>query len=774
MAGYLAITVAGFSQTGTVRGFVYDKENGEPMIFTNVYLEGTTIGMATDVNGYFNITKVKGGNYTLVVSFIGYDTLKVPVLIKAEEIITKKLYVEKSNIQLDELVVSAEKQEMRSDIHTSIVKITPKQLERIPTIGTEPDIAQYLQIIPGVIFTGDQGGQLYIRGGSPVQNLVLLDGMTVYNPFHSIGLFSVFDSDIIRNTDVYTGGFNAEYGGRISSVMNISTRDGNKKQLAGKFSANTFGSKILLEGPIGSHSETMHGNSSFIFSGKTSYLEQSSKLLYKYIDKMNGLPFNYTDIYGKASFSSDNGSKVNFFGFNFTDHVKYSDVFEMQWKSTGIGSNVVIVPSGSSVLIKARMSYSKYHIDFNEFVKKVANSTDTYEAKINNSEIGGYNFGLDFTYFFGTDQFDYGIETSGHSTQYVFENASGTSIGVDEPRNTSELAGYLKYKYSAWKIIIEPGFRLNYYASFHEISPEPRLGIKFLANDRLRLKLGWGIYTQSILSAMSDRDVVNLFYGYITEIDNLQEKFDGNEVTSKLQKSIHTIIGFEYDINANLNLNVEGYYKYDPQLINLNKNKVYEDNYANRDKDEYFTKDFIIESGNAYGVDFLLKYDYKRTYLWLVYSLGYLKRYDGVYTYSPHFDRRHNVNLVGSYIFGKDLNWEISARWNLGSGFPFLYSQGYYEMVPFYSGISTNYQSVSGDMGVIYSDVSNQGRLPYYHRLDMTLKRDFFISTNSSLQVAITVTNIYDRRNIFYFDRIKHERVDQLPIMPSIGISLSF
>ena len=132
-------------------------------------------------------------------------------------------------------------------------------------------------IVPGVVFTGDQGGQLYIRGGSPVQNKVLLDGLVVYSPFHSIGLFSVFDTDIIRNTDVYTGGFSAEYGGRISSIMDIKTRDGNKKNFEGKLSASTFGSKLLMEGPL---SKT--GKSSFVFSGKTSYLNKSSELFYKH------------------------------------------------------------------------------------------------------------------------------------------------------------------------------------------------------------------------------------------------------------------------------------------------------------------------------------------------------------------------------------------------------------------------------------------------------------------------------------------------------------
>src|SRR5204862_2356678 len=125
-----------------------------------------------------------------------------------------------------------------------------KELKLVPSVGGDPDLAQYLQIIPGVIFTGDQGGQLYIRGGTPIQNLVLLDGMVIYNPFHSIGLFSVLDPDIIRGADVYTGGFNADYGGRISSIMDITTRDGNKKRLSGKVSATTFTSKLIFEGPM--------------------------------------------------------------------------------------------------------------------------------------------------------------------------------------------------------------------------------------------------------------------------------------------------------------------------------------------------------------------------------------------------------------------------------------------------------------------------------------------------------------------------------------------
>jgi outer membrane cobalamin receptor len=202
------------------------------------------------VNGFFNLNKINPGNYTLIVTCIGYDTLAQPVTLKPNDFNQQKTFLVESSVKLDDVTISAEKQELKKSIQASVTKITPKQIEKLPTIGAQPDIAQYLQVLPGVVFTGDQGGQLYIRGGAPIQNKVLLDGMIIYNPFHSIGLFSVFDADIMSNTDVYTGGFNAQYGGRISSVMDITTRDGNKKKLSGKLSGDTFAEKSCLKGQL--------------------------------------------------------------------------------------------------------------------------------------------------------------------------------------------------------------------------------------------------------------------------------------------------------------------------------------------------------------------------------------------------------------------------------------------------------------------------------------------------------------------------------------------
>lgn len=749
-----------FAQNGTIRGFIYDRENGEPMMFTNVYLKGTTIGSSTDVNGYYNISKVPPGNYTLMVTTVGYDSIKIAITLKPGGIVTQKLQMDKATIALKELVISADKQDAVAEVRTSVVKVTPKQIKQVPTIGGEPDFAQYVQVLPGVIFTGDQGGQLYIRGGSPIQNKVLLDGMTVYNPFHSIGLFSVFDSDIIRNADIFTGGYNADYGGRISSIMDITMKDGNKKKLSGKMAVSTFGSKLLLEGPI--KKQTDNGTSaSFIFSGKTSYLEQSSKYLYTYIDT-GGLPFNFTDLYGKVSINADNGTKVSFFGFNFTDQVKYRAISNLNWKSSGAGGNIILVPAGSTVLVKSNFSYSQYDITL---VEK--------DGLPRNSFIGGFNFGLNFLYFLGKDELNYGIEGLGFKTDFNYYNSVGRQLKQEQ--NTSEMAGFMKYKHNFGRLLFEPGFRLQYYASLSKISPEPRLGMKFLVTDKFRIKLASGMYSQNFISANSDRDVVNLFYGFLSgpEKGYLPAEFNDKPIKHALQTATHFILGTEYDLTQRINVNIEGYYKINNQITNVNRNKLYDDIPENSDKDDNLKKDFVIETGKAYGVDFVFKYDYKRIYLWCVYSLGYVDRFDDSITYNPHYDRRHNVNLVGNYTFGKSLNWEFNVRWNLGSGFPFTQTQGYYELLPFTGGISTNYAAQNGQVGLLYGDL-NKGRLPYYHRLDISLKHAFDIGKEAQLEATVGITNVYNRENIFYFDRVKQERVNQLPFMPSAGINFTF
>ncbi|MBK6884557.1 MAG: carboxypeptidase-like regulatory domain-containing protein [Flavobacteriales bacterium] len=731
---------------------------------TNVILKGTTIGAATDVNGYYSINKVEPGRYTLEVTYLGYDTVQQSVSVARDQIIMEKLFLTKSAIQMREFEVRGDKQEAQTQVGMGVTKLTPRQIELVPTIGGEADLAQYLQVVPGVIFTGDQGGQLYIRGGSPIMNKTMLDGMVLYNPFHSIGLFSVFDNDIIRNADIYTAGFNAEFGGRVSSIMDITTRDGNKTRLSGKVAASTFTGKVMLEGPLKKQKEPGGGSSSFLLNMRHSYLDRSSKIFYENV-KEDGLPFKFTDVFGKVSFNGENGSKVNLFGFNFSDGVRYQGVSDLGWNNWGAGTHFVLVPSGSAVLIDGTFSMSNYAIELKEG-----------ELKPRTSDIGGFNGAMNFKVFNREDEIKYGVEVLGFRTNFQFYNSLGREYKQEQ--NTSEIAGYTSYKKVWKKVVIEPGLRLHYYASLSVANVEPRLGFKWNINDNWRFKLAAGRYSQNLVAANSDRDVVNLFYGFLSAPDNLPRTFtekDGTvrDVKDPLQRANHYVGGIEFDLTNELTANFEVYLKDFRQVTNLNRNKIFNDTPEFSDQPDNLKKDYIIESGQAYGADFQLKYQRNNYDIWVVYSYTYVDRFDGLVSYNPVWDRRHNINFVASHSFGKFNSWKANLRWNFGSGFPYTQTQGFYGSVPFNGDINTDYTTSNADLSILFGQL-NQGRLPTYHRMDLGITKIWRLDENQQVELDLSLTNTYDRANIFYFDRVRYQRVDQLPLLPSAGVSYRF
>jgi hypothetical protein len=717
------------------------------------------VGKATDINGFYTITKLAPGNYTIECFSIGYDTAKANVTVTEGRIFTQNLYLNKVTQNLKEVSITAEKQKAQNEVKISNITITQKELKQLPTFGGEPDLVQYLQVLPGVVFSGDQGGQLYIRGGPPVQNKILLDGMIIYNPFHSIGLFSVFDADIIRSADVFAGGFNAQYGGRIGAVIDVNTREGNKKRFSSKVNVNTITAKVLLEGPLKKFDET--GSSSYIVSYKTSYLNQTSKWFYGYADpdnKSNGLPYSFNDLYGKLSYNGASGSKMNLFGFNFRDRVDYPET-KFDWMSSGVGTNFFVVPEGSTI-INGNVAYSNYQMNQTE--------NDGY-ARF--SKISGFNVGLNFTYFIGKDDIKYGFEMNGFSTDYQYVNSYGKQL--QEQQTTTEIAGFIKYKKIIKRLIIEPGVRIQAYASLGNYSFEPRFGTKYNLTDRIRLKASAGLYSQNLLSTTSDQDVVNLFYGFLSGPDNLPQTFNGEPVKNKMQTASHIVGGFELDVTQHAGINIEGFYKNFSQLINTNRDKVYEDNEANANIPDRLKQNYIIETGKAYGADFTYKYEHRQFYLWAVYSLTFVNRFDGIRTYFPSFDRRHNINIVGTVNWGRESSWSFNTRWNFGSGFPFSQTQGNYEQMNFTNGTATNVLTQNGQLGTYYASV-NGGRLPYFHRLDLSVSKKVKLSEHTLLTMIASVTNAYNRDNIFYFNRATFERVNQLPIMPTVGINMSF
>ncbi|MEM1358803.1 MAG: TonB-dependent receptor [Bacteroidota bacterium] len=754
------------AQSAIIRGNVFDGNTGEPISFGTVRIQGPgglSRGDNTDVDGFFSFANLPTGDYRLIASYVGYDSLVMNVNLAVEnEIEYQRLNLTSSGVQLQTVAISARREQARSDVAVSKVTFSAAEIMAVPATGGEPDIAQYLTVLPGVVSSGDQGGQLYIRGGSPVQNKLLLDGMTIFNPFHSIGLFSVFETEAIRSADVYTGGFNAEHGGRISAIVDIKTREGNKKKFSGLVSASPFQAKVLAEGPIKPLNPETGSSISFLVTGKRSLIAETSTTLYDYAVQENffnledtasitgadiGLPYNYQDIYGKVSLVGGNGSKLNLFGFNYTDDFDVPSVAALEWTNNGGGASFNLVPARSNVVINGVLSASTYDVSLVE-----------RDGAPRNSQIQNYTAQLNFTYFGGQDEISYGFDYNGLNTKFTFVNPLNVTFNQED--FTTELNGYFKYKRTMGGLIFEPGLRVQYYASQNAFSVEPRLGLKYNATDFLRFKAAGGLYSQNLISTQNDLDIVNFFSGFLVGPERqLFEKDGVTPADDRLQKAVHGIVGVEVDASNELTFNIEGYYKGFNQLIELNRNKL-----------TATDPDFVILDGVAYGGDISVEYRTEKMLLAGNYSLGFVTRDDGQQEYPTSFDRRHNINAYGSYIFGADNAWEFGFRYNFGSAFPFTQTQGFIEEPDFTSEpVLPNVLTGNGDLGVILSPDRNGGRLSDFHRLDLSLQRTFSFGTNSRLEVTASVTNAYNRENIFYVDRISNQRVNQLPILPSLS-----
>lgn len=740
-----------------------------------VFMPELRLGAYTNSEGIFSLSKVPAGTYELLGLYFGYDTTKVIVEIGEGDIETVRMVLGERIVYTDEVEIVARQvgRIEKSKVDLGKVEITAEEINLIPSLGS-PDLAQYLQVLPGVVFTGDQGGQLYIRGGTPIQNLTLLDGMYIYSPFHSIGVFSVFDPDYIRSVDVYSAAFPAEYGGRVSSVIDVNTRTGNLTGFKGKVNINPFTAGVLLEGPMGK-SKRSGGGSSFIFSARNNYMDQTSNTFYPYVNDSVGLPYNFLDLYGKMTFT-DGVNFANIFGFRQTDNVNFEFPADIGWRAAGGGANFSLLPSQAAAIISGNFAYSRYETS-------LRSQSETFPR---NSSIGGFNGGLDVSYILNSiDELSFGVVFLGFATDYTFTNSFG--FITEQQANNTEAALYGKYKKvirgkakagensGFERAVIEPSVRLHYFNDQTHFAFEPRLRAK-LNFPGLSFSAATGMFTQNLMSATSDRDVVNLFQGFLSAPDRLANRLKDHN----LQTAWHALGGVEVELARNLSTQVEGWYKDFTQLTNINRDKIFPDE-----------PDFITETGQAYGLDLVLKYQSPRLYLYGNYGWAKVTRDDGIRVYPTVFDRRHTANLVIAYRSGKleamgennrlikpkfnESKWEVSFRWGLGSGFPFTQTQGYFEKLDFLDqGAQSDITTQNGSLGILLSDEINTGRLPYYHRLDFSAKRRWLFSNKILLEANLSVINVYNRDNIFYFDRVSFESVYQLPVIPSAGLTLKF
>lgn len=731
-----------------LEGRVLDAETRDP-------LPGATIlllrngeqrgGEITDRAGKYRFEGLTAGTWILEASFVGYeavrDTVEVPRAAALDFLLPP------TRALMEELIVESQRGE--TDRFTAgLETIRPGDLTRVPTPGATYDLAGYLLTLPGVVSTGDRGGQLFVRGGTPTQNLVLLDGMRIFQPFHVVGFFSAFPADIVATADVYAGGFNARYGGRISSVIDIRTRNGNKQRVTGSASLSPFLSGAQLELPL------KKGEASLMLSARESFIDRVAPDLLG-----QDLPFQFGDRFAKFHAFLNETSSFTFTALRTSDTGNLrtgdpddpsADIRRSTWKNEAYGGRYTYIPPEAAVMTELSVYYSSLESRYRQTATDVR-SADVSELSLN----------IGFTYLLGDNQINFGI----HGTTHFFKFESG--IGRSEiDTGVSSGGAFFEGRYVLSESVqVEPGVRIEAFSRGLRRTLAPRLRLTLLPSgfgSRNRFSLAWGRYHQQIVGLNNEQDVSDVFTVWTASPR-------GTPVPS----AVHYIAGWQMRPVRGLELTLEGYRK---DLSDLSF-PVFSDEVGT-------VAEFSQVNGRAQGVDVKAEMTRQRFYLSAAYGYSLVEYHRPVQRsravfiagtgqsvllpaldFNPPHDRRHQVGILARMALGQ---WSLSTQWQFGSGLPFTQVNGYYTGIRIDGPSDRNYLEDPGQTFVSRA-VPYGGRMPTYHRLDVTLERTFLMR-HADLTLQAGVINAYDRANIFEYNVFSGNRVDQLPLIPSAGI----
>ncbi|MDP2363550.1 MAG: TonB-dependent receptor, partial [Ignavibacteria bacterium] len=627
-------------QTGTLRGSVLDSLSGEALPFTNILLENTSIGVSTDAKGYFVITGIPANQtYSIKVSFMGYDPKILDLLIKADEITRIQVLLSPGKIQLQDIEKVGNKYKQPNETDLGLQKIDIRKIESLPK-GVETDIFRSLQFLPGVQSTGDVSARYYVRGSSSNQNLILYNGVTVYNPYHALGLFSIIDPEIINSLEFYKGGFPSEYGGKLSSVLNLISKDGNKNNFSGSAAVSFLTAKTSFEGPL--------PFGSFIITARKSLF---SDVLKKFLNYKNA-PFEFHDLAFKVNYTSSKTktlTKFNVHGFNSADKLindtpKNADY---KWSNNIYGANLFQEWENIPLFSQSSLSISSFN---GEVIPKES------ITKPRKNIVNDITLKSDFTYINQNRNEVYvGINLTSIETELFFENLQAGITNIKD--RALQFALYGKYKFLQLDSFgADIGTRLNVLTLTQQRGSivEPRVSLTYNFLPNLIIKGAWGIYTQELITLTNENEVISIFEPWVITPDYL-----------KPSEAIHYVLGLEFISLSNFNFTIETYYK-------LLKNTAEQ----NDKKANASDPDFIQGKGESYGSEFMFNYQTPLLQATASYSLSWAyKEIDGWVSY-PKYDSRHSLNLNLTLNFGK--GWESSISWFFNSGLPFTQIIGYY------------------------------------------------------------------------------------------------
>lgn len=718
-----------WAQTATVRGTVVDADTDAPLVGVNVVLRGADVGpvgRATGGAGTFQFDALPAGRYVLTSSFLGYAPARDTLDLAGGQARVIRVRMQPRDEALAELVVEAETREPDLGRAVGLTSIRPGAIDRVPLPDVNGDLMAVLVTMPGVVSAGDRGGQLFVRGGTPSENLVLVDGIPVYQPFHIVGFYSAFPSDILSQADVYAGGFNARYGGRLSSVIDVSTRNGSKSSYAGAVSLAPFLSSVRIEGPI------EPGKVSMLAVVRESVIERVSPDLLR-----ERLPYRFGDQFLKLHAYLNSTSSASFTLLHTSDEGNLAGAGDdlpaeisntrIGWRNLAVGGRYIYLPPEFPALVELAVSHSRLDTDFVPFA-----GAERF------GEVRGTNASITYSYLQGERQTHFGVFVRTLKFAYQLERAANRGDFVTEGGlfiETKQPVG--------GRLVVSPGFRLHSFPSQQQFSYEPRLQVSYRLSDQHAFNAAWGLYAQEIIGLNDERDVSAVFTAWTPTPER-----------KRVPRAMHFIAGWRAWPMPWLETSVEGYAK---QLRDLT---VFTG-----------TSGFQEADGSAVGLDLKAEISRPFGYLSAGYSLsrvqyGTVDPFGESVEFNPAHDRRHLVNVLARWVRGK---YALGVRWQYGSGLPFTQVESFFDR---FEPLRPNedFRTEVGTRQAFFGEAFND-RLPAYHRLDITAERLFQLGRISG-KFQAGVVNAYDRANIFYYDVTSRRRIDQLPIIPTIGLKM--
>lgn len=778
LLGILSIGAAQ-AQTHTLSGHIQDSSSGEQLIGATIYCEETRAGVAANVYGFYSLT-LPEGKHTIVVTYIGYSTERYEVELTKDVKLDFNLV---AGTNLDEAVVTGEAfNKIEDQVQMSKMEVPIEQVKRLPAIGGEVDLLKVLQLLPGVQSGGEGTSGLYVRGGSPDQNLMLLDGVPLYSVNHLFGFFSVFNADAVRSMSITKGGYPARYGGRLSSILEIHMKDGHMKEYHADATVSVIASKLTLEGPL------VKDKASFMISGRRTYLD----LLVTPI--INGINNNSTDVTtnpryffydfnGKINWKVSDKDRIYFSAFSGKDDfgIETAESFGQSSTSMDFGldwANEIQALRwnhewGPRLFSNTTVTHSEYLFNTGVDITDMTEQDTTRIAALYKSGIEDYAGKIDFEFApnarhlvrFGANLTHHTFRPGATALELDFgqENPTDTLVGPDDI-NSNEAYGYFEDEF-------ELGERVKINAGLHGsmllvqdttyYSLQPRLALNYKMPKGLALKLSYAEMSQFV-NLLTNEGLGLPTDLWVPSTKNISPQ-QSWQVAAGLAKTF-----------GDFEVSLEGYYKEMDGLLSYKEGASFMFS-LDTDWEEQVTQGI----GNSYGAELLVQKKFGRTTGWLGYTLSWSNRqFDDINSgnwYPFTYDRRHDVSIVVNHEFTD--KWNGSAVWVYGTGRALTLSETAFTVyIPdnINDGVYTFSAEVPFD--------KNSFRMSPYHRLDLSLTRTLPLeSREGEKHLVLSIYNAYNNLNPFFAQTDEDDNGNPVireygifPIIPSVAWRVNF